>query len=430
MRIIPLLIGKKKLALVSGLVWHPLQRTGSARAKEIIGFAKESSFDFKVIRGTDSAHVGFGQKSDGVAVGQISAAAVIADALVLVEGNRNFLMAVELPDEDKQFMFVSAHEGVILADGDMVGTEEEIRAKLTADSTYGGWSAIICPDSWGVSKSVEKDFYDFFNEKSLSKSRKWETSTVFVDYRKVGVPIVLGVLVIGSAFFGANWWKQGQLLKLEQLRLINERLSKSEVRPPPEPVKPWPTLLKPETFVAACGEALTTVGVTAGNWRLSSLICTIDGMAFSWTKPNETAWISHLQAIRPGVKIADDGLSASLIQPLRFQMKPGPEEVLPPSAEITLRYYDLASRYGMDIHLDRPVEPPAPAPLPGQTATQLPPAPPPFWVEMPIQIKTIIKPVEAIEAIDYPGLRIQKISYANTSGFMQYTLTGFQYARR
>jgi Pilin accessory protein (PilO) len=62
MRAFEFKVGKKKLDLVAGLVWHPVHQSGSARTKEIRDFAKTSGHDFKVLRGTESPHVGFAKK--------------------------------------------------------------------------------------------------------------------------------------------------------------------------------------------------------------------------------------------------------------------------------------------------------------------------------------------------------------------------------
>lgn len=430
MRIISILAGKKKLDLISGLVWHPLRNTGSARAKEIRNFARESSFDFQVIRGTDSAHIGFAKKIEGAKSGQVSAAAVIAQSLAVVNGKSNFLFATALPDDPSQYLFVSAHQGVILVDGDMVGSAEEIRMRLTQDATYGGWNAIICPSSWGVPKSIEKNLSYFLNEKSLKSAEKWAIRETKFDSKRVVVPTVLLLALVGAGLYGANLWKKDQVLKFEQMRLLNERMLKSQEVAPIEAVKPWLKMVKPDAFVAACGQAFAQVGVAAGNWRLKSIECAPSGLSVAWSKPNDMAWVSHLKQLRPEAKISDDGLTATVLQPLRFQAQNDALEELPAAEGISLRYFDVASRYGMAITLLPPLAPPAPANLPGQEASSVPAVLPPFWVEIPVRIETTIDPAEAIRVASQQGLRIQSISYANATGFTQYTLSGVQYARR
>lgn len=430
MRITSILAGKKKLDLISGLIWHPLRNTGSARTKEIRTFAKESSFDFQVLRGTDPAHIGFAKKSDGAKAGQISSAAVIAQSLAVVNGKRNFLFAVALPDDPLQYMFVSAHQGVILVDGDIVGSAEDIRMRLTQDATYGGWGAIICPSSWGVPKSIEKSFSYFFNEKSLKTGEKWAIKETKFDSKKVLLPAVVLLILVGAGLYGTNLWKVNQAFKLEEMRLLKEKMLKSQEAPPVQAVKPWPAMLKPAPFVAACAEAYAHVGVTAGNWRLKSIDCTTGGLSITWSKPNEMAWVSHLKQIRPEAKISEDGLTASINEPLRFKADADELEELPAADGINLPYFDTASRYAMSITLSPPLAPPAPVTLPGQESSKAPVVVPPFWVEIPVRIETLIDPVKAIGLVSQTGLRIQKISYAITTGPMQYTLTGVQYARR
>src|SRR6478672_10027831 len=117
MDFITLELDGRRHELVAGLVWHPLQGTGAARAREILAFAGEADANLKLLRGDDPAHVGLARKSDGARAGQVAAAAVIADALAQ-EGRRSVLAALQLPEAPGKLLYLAMRDGVILADGD------------------------------------------------------------------------------------------------------------------------------------------------------------------------------------------------------------------------------------------------------------------------------------------------------------------------
>lgn len=440
MRIIEFTVGKKKLELVAGLVWHPVHTTGSARAKEIRELSKTSALDLKVLRGTESPHVGFAKKSEGGKAGQISAAAVIADTISASESVRNFLVALRIPDDKEslkllqnrtadQYIFVAVHDGVILADGDMVGTRDEVRVRLTGDSSYEAWEVIICPGDWGVARSQDKDFADIVSEDSLKSPKRWALKEVTIAWKKAILPLILIAVVATGSTFGFKYWTQKKAAEAELLRIQSEEVAKGQRATIAEPTKPWPTMPFAVSFAAACSAAFQRVGMTAGNWQIKDIECSEGKLTVNWAKPNESAWISHLQAVRPDAQFSVDGLSASVSVPVTTQASNDFTEVLPSQNGISLRYYDLASRYGMAVRVEASAAPATPAALPGQQAGQQAPVAPLSWAVLNVQVTTNIDPVQAAGVLSYPGLRLQKITYANKSGLLQYQLSGVQYVR-
>lgn len=414
------------MELVAGLVWHPVHQTGSARTKEIASLAKSSALDLKVMRGVDSPHVGFAKKSDGGKAGQIAAAAVIADAVSAASSIRNLLVAIRIPDDKGQYIFVAVHGGVILADGDMVGTRDEVRVRLTSDTSYGSWDAIICPGDWGVGNSQEKDFAEFFNDEALKGMNKWALKEVSFAWEKYLIPAVSVAILVTGAAFGVNYWSHKKAAAAEALRVQNELIAEGQKATIAAPIKPWPLLPLSMPFAVACSDAHQRVGETAGNWRLVAIDCADGSLTARWEKPDDSAWISHLKAIRPDAVIASDGLSASVTTAAMASPSNNFKEVLPPQAGISLRYYDLAARFGMAVRVDPPVAPVAAPLLPGQQATPQVVAPP-AWLELNVQVITSMDPVQAVGVLSYPGLRLKKISYTNKAGRIQYQLTGVQY---
>ena len=433
MRIIELTVGKKRVELVAGLVWHLLQDAGSGRAKEALAYAVQTESDLKVMRGTESPHIGFAKKSEGAKAGQIAAAAVIADAYANDSAGQHMLVALKLPDDARQrhgtYVFVSVVRGVILADGDVLGSRDEIRVRFVEAVTFGGWGVIICPGDWGIPNSDDKEFSHFFNEKTLKSPGKWALNETTIAWRKYVAPVIIIAAVALGGTYGWKVWSQKKAAAAAALRLQQEEAARGQRIAPAQPLKPWTLMPAPVPFAVACADALRSAGQTGGNWVLSSKICEGGNLTVTWQKPNERAWISHLAAVRPDASFTADGQSASVTRPASAPPSNDFTEVLPPQHSTRLRFLDLASRYGMAIRIDAAQAPPSPPKPPGQAAGPAAPIVPPSWAELDLLVSTNIDPAQAADVLNMPGFRLKKITYVDTAGAMQYQLYGVQYVQ-
>ncbi len=429
MRIIELNVGKKKIELVAGLVWHLLQDAGSGRAKEALAYAAQTESDLKVMRGTESPHIGFAKKSEGAKAGQIAAAAVIADAFSDDSAGQHMLVALQLPDDPGTYMFVSVVRGVILADGDVLGSRDEIRVRFVEAVTFGGWGVIICPGDWGIPNSDDKEFSHFFNEKTLKAPSKWALRETTIAWRKYVAPaIVIAAVALGGTY-GWKTWSQKKAAAAAALRLQQEEAARGQRVAPTAPPKPWPLMPAPVLFATACEDALTRAGLSGGNWVRSSINCEGGTLTVSWQRPNERAWISHLAAVRPDAAFTADGQGASVTRTAYAPPSNDFAEILPPQHSTRLRFLDLASRYGMALRIDAAPAPSAPPTLPGQAAGTAAAVIPPSWAELNVVVNTNIDPAQAVGVLNMPGFRLKKISYVYDAGAMQYQLYGVQYVQ-
>lgn len=429
MRIIELEINRKRLELVSGLVWHPLQASGSARAKDLLSFAKAGECDLKVLRGDEAPHVGLARRKKGAKVGHISAAAMVADALA-AENKRNFLAAIPLPDDPNSVLFVAVRDSIILADGDYVDAAQAVRQRIAEDTAYGGWDIVVCPDEWHVPGSTSRAFDDFFSPAQLKKAKQWRLKEVQVDIRRTAILVGLCAAVAIGGTYGWKLWKtyqadsaaavEAQRAQQEQEAAARAQAALANATPP----HPWPLLPRAPEFAKACAQAFASVGTIAGNWRLDGAGCENGQLSVRWVKNGDTAWISHLKAVRPNAVIAGDGQSATVTVPIAAAASGETGEQLQHPLGLRLRYFELGSRFGLVAKLEAPQAPAAIQKPPGQAT------PPPQWNEMPIQVSSPLDPIETALVVDSPGLRFTKLVFSFTKdGLPQYQFTGVQYVR-
>jgi len=423
---------RKRHEMVAGLLWHPLQASGSARAKEILAYAQAGGADLKVLRGDEAPHVGLASTREARA-GQLSAAAVIADALA-AEGRRSVLVALRLPQDAARVLYLAVRDNVILADGDMVAAEEDIKTRLAGDRAYGGWDLVICPEDWGFADAEARTLESFFTPQALKKTAGWQLHEVRVDVRRLALAgILMAALALGGLYGYTAWQKRQALARaLAEAQQAQADLEAAErgrksaaVKPPP---RPWPAMPSARSFAHACASTFARIGTTAGNWRLDGAACENGQLSVRWVKGSEAAWVSHLKAVRPNAVIAADGLSATVSLPIAAPPSGETGEQLQDATGLRLRYFDLASRYGMSIKVEAPPPPAPKQTLPGQSEPAAPPPPP--WAETAVQTTASFDPVEAASLLESPGLRFTRLVFAyGKDGLPQYQFTGVQYVR-
>jgi hypothetical protein len=436
-RVIQLRRQGRAVEVVAGLVWHPLDGTRAAGDRQVRRLAESGGYDLKLLRGearAEARHVGLASRLDGIAIRQVSAAAVVADALV-AEGHRNLLVALPLPDQPNEVLFVSTQGGVILADGDTSGPAAEIQARLRADLAYGGWDLVVCPQAWDIAGAQARDFHSFFGEDALQDTRRWRLQRLRPDYRALALLGAGAGVLVAAAGYGVQHWRQAEARDLAPVAAQQALAQEAAARGKASPVEartaePWRAQARPPAFARACLEALARTGTTAGNWKLDGAACEQGQLSVRWTKAGDTAWVSHLQALRPSAVVAADGLSATVSTPLAAQAPqdaPEPLQALQSLEAARLRYFDLAPRFGMVIRAQPPVAAGAAPALPGQAP--LPP-PAPAWAEAPLQVAVGFDPAQAAALLDAPGLRFHRLVVTwSRDGLPLYQFTGVHYVR-
>ncbi len=140
---------------VSGLFWQPLPGASAHQRKlEMKEVAEEQDFDLAVQRTSGMPQAGFGALADGVKPGMLSVAAMVSKSLEVANRDRSFLCALPVPGN--KWLYVAQREGVLLHDGDLLGTEESIRARLHNDLSLADWQTVFAPAQWGIPNATER----------------------------------------------------------------------------------------------------------------------------------------------------------------------------------------------------------------------------------------------------------------------------------
>ncbi len=159
MRVFDLENGKRPLSVVAGLTWHPLVPDNFKR--ELKPLSIDLAADLYVYRKSNKSMVGFAKSEDGAKAGQVPIALVIAQCLDEESEPINALVAVEVPDSNTNgepaYIYVLIRDGFVLADGDQVGNEDQIRTRFLSDLSVSGWDLLIAPEHWKVNKATSRD---------------------------------------------------------------------------------------------------------------------------------------------------------------------------------------------------------------------------------------------------------------------------------
>lgn len=421
----------KSKVFVAGLFWTPLHSaTTSARMAEVQKLAQEGDgADLFVMRTSGVPQVGLGSSSsigrrqtDGIQKGMYSAAAVISKTVEVEGGEKSFLCAVKI--DSNRYYYCAQSEGIILHDGDIIGSEDEIRARMMSDVAGNDWKLIYAPRHWTITGSSDREFQSFLpvNGKGRVAYKTWwalrPISNGKINFRRILPLLVIGLLVVGG-FSGWKYYEKQKMEKeLAELAALQAAAASGKSQQPV--VLPWKNSPSAIDFVAGCDSASASlVHHWPANWKMTENTCTNGVYTFGWARP-EGAWLSQLLEIVPNANLAEDGNTATLQVP--FKLVPSADEGAP-EAVSRMRYLNnLSQQLSLGITFTR-VAPPAP--LPG---VQAPPPPPYKEFDWKINGKSI-PPALLAAQMQGPAFRITRITTVYKDGSTIWNLEGKQYVR-
>ncbi len=414
---------------ICGLFWQPLPgATTRARKAEIEKIAAEQKFDLAVVRSSGAPQVGFGSTSTGMRPGMLSAAAMVSKTFEVEGGDRNFLCAIVVPENNGRWLYVAQREGVLLHDGDLLGSEDEVRSRLLTDMSLSDWQTIIAPDHWGVSGAEERNFLDFFPKKGsrLDYKKWWGLKPVKANWRdliKAYWPVLLLVAIGLASTVGYSQWQKYRAAQ-EQARIaraIAEQAAAANV--PIKPEHPWKKSPRASAFVDTCVAAFGSVRTFwPGNWTLRDVTCGNGVLKVVWIRQDH-GWIEHLQAMEPRATFSADGATAMLTLPL--SLSTGEDESAPVESDRMLELNNGAQRFGIKATLSVP---PGPAALPGDKPGAQPVVN--DWKTLAWAVKgSALPPAVIVKAMDGNGFRLNTIQAVFSGGVMNWNLEGVQYVQ-
>lgn len=409
---------------IAGLFWQPLPGgTASARKHEVEKIAAEQKFDLMVVRTTGISQVGFTSLSEGAKPGMLSAAAMISKT-VEVEGlDRNLLCATEIGNG--KWLYVAQREGVILHNGDFIGTEDEVRSRMLTDLSLSDWETLFAPAHWGVQKSIDRPFKSFFPKKKggrIAYRSWWALKPVKKSFRPYLPFIALACVGVFAAYGISQWMKQ----RAAKEAALNEQMAQASMQQA-QPVKlehPWKAQPRAMEFAKGCDKAFSQVRTLwPGNWDFVEAICEGNALTVSWLRQDH-GWVSHLQAQIPNAVISKDGSAASQVIP--FEVRVGEDEHAPQEKERLWSLYSESQKLRYyKISISSPQEPVA---LPGDKPTN--PAAVKDWKELAFHVTgTMLPPITALQKMDGNGLRVKRISKSYINGVLSWKMEGIQYVQ-
>ena len=183
--------------------------------------SEEQDFDLAVQRTSGVPQVGFGSVADGVRAGMLSVAAMVSKSLEVANRDRSFLCAMQVPGGN--WIYVAQREGVVLHDGDLLGNEETIRARMMTDMSLIEWQTVFAPKHWGIPHAMERTFEELLPKRGAKYSFKswWEIRPIrntWLDAILGNWMVSAGAIVLLVGFGGYYFWEQWQTRKaMEEL---------------------------------------------------------------------------------------------------------------------------------------------------------------------------------------------------------------------
>lgn len=422
---------EKNKDFVSGLFWTPLSGSPGdetrsllkSAGKETQKLADEMSFNMAVWRDKGALQVGFGNSIDGVHEGCFSVAAAIADTIEEETGAKNFLCTVEAPNG--KWIFVAQRDGVILAEGDKFGVEDQIRSEMLNNLSVGyDWDVIYAPAHWGISHSEERTLEQLLpsGKKGVVYRNEWKLSPVKPSHKK-NLILLIAIGSIGfMAYLGNQYYqdyKTAQRLA-EEARIA---LEMQQANPHVPVVPPWHAQPRAQDAFLACMAGFDRFGsFWPGNWTPISADCRNNNVSAMWRR-GEQGWIEHLAQSRPEISVSNDGNVASHAMAIGEIEKNNNTEDLPDGRIRTLEILSKAQRYGIQVGITEEMLPPG---LPGQPAEQAPPQ----WRELQIRADGQgLPPSVLLEIMDGEAFRLESVMMNFNLGSISWSMEGKQYVQ-
>ncbi|MDB5798434.1 MAG: hypothetical protein JWP36_2336 [Paucimonas sp.] len=430
---------QRGFAFIGGLFWQPLPGVSPAqRKRELQRIAKEQAFDLMVLPNTEIAQVGYASEAEGAHQGVVSIAAAFAHSAQAQGLQRSLLFAG--PIDNDNWYYYAQRDGLILFNGDRIGSEDEVRALLQADLEATEWDAVFAPAAWAVRGSNERPLADFLPANSRLQYRrsrrvrpvKTRMRDLLVYWRWGAGVLVVGLLVTGVA----QWRSIEAARQLAAYAAQQRELAALREADAARVVHAWKAQPRATTFAKACADTQDKiVTLWPGGWTFNGMNCANGALTVTWGRA-PGGWIEHLHAAHPEVQVDATGDVAKLV--LRLPALAGEDEAVSNERVRLNQLHQAAQRFGYPLKTSASVAPqaqgkagaPGQAPAQGQTPGKDGAKTGYDWREVPWSLDYSMLPaLEAVRALDGNGFRITSIDTRYANGVMSWSMKGTQYVR-
>lgn len=420
---------------VAGLFWQTLSQKD--RKKEAKALAEDLRFDYVVFRNSDMPQVGFAAAEDGAEEGLFSIAAMISKSLEMEGVTGNWMGAFLLPDGD--YAYVAIRDNIFLSDGDMIGSEQEVRQIMSTTFSLGDWDHIFAPQDFDFRSSEEKDIEDLIpSKKGKIKVHKWwalqptnkSGPSLNLGGKTAAVLFVIVIIGISAAGFKLYQNKQSQKLAAEQAKAIevarlkmfgDQAAKQKELQNAAQNSKPWADMVLPTELAEMCLNLIDSKMTGAGGWKPKQIVCDSQNITATYERAGST--IGNLLSVLPGAQVDQSGDKATYIISLAKSEYRNADD-LAKIQDGKLILMDKIQQIGAVGAVQDP--PPPQPPLPGSEQANNPiPVPP--WKKTNFTIDTKMSPDFAAAHISMPGLRVTKITMDGINDMPAWKLEGELY---
>ncbi|GAB0154502.1 type 4b pilus protein PilO2 [Marinobacterium sp. BA1] len=422
----------------AGLFWQPVNGDSRKEKPSLIGVGPETRKTARRLdncthiawRNGDTPHIGFLDKISPNTKEERNAkssAYILAESISKLHPHaRSFIAVFEIQDvSESMWLLVAQHDRIILADGDMHGSEDEVLAHFHQMlSLPMSWDLLIAPDHWGITNaSTDITFDGLLKEAEASKLILKQSS--LKPIKRSRKKLILSAICVLSLIALAVGSYKGIVLFQNYKDLQNNPAK--ELPPPPPP--PWTREPSAEDAIDACVTGVLNTEWVIGNWRLDAINClpTISGGSITANFLRAAdGWVSHAQEAVPDITFSNKGENGQIVHqlpPFDASKSSQIEQSSFPSRSV----FDLnMRRYSQELGIQIEVGAPRAAP----PITGRPDLPRPTWSTIDWSIRdTMVTPNILVEPMSNPGLRIKKVSASLSNGSLIWNIEGTQYAK-
>ncbi len=289
----------------AGLWWHPVDKSGKQRALAR-DLAKEDSELNAMAVLTNPPQVGVAAiesvrgKKHLPKVSSLAGAVKNALEAVSKGGNISANLRMPLPGKPNQSWCLCVSDGVILPEGDFVGTEEECgRVFIQNEKENSGieWTQRFEADSETEAYAFLEKLFAETVPKNIPKIQRIERPPYLLY-----TVLVLVVLLI-AGYFGFKLYRD--LKNQAYLQELRERANKHKKGPvrsnldnwtPPDPYKLFPRVWNNEpasnAVLSQCYDAASKLTLSNSGWEIHQLRCKDSGMEVSYRITSYGSYLS------------------------------------------------------------------------------------------------------------------------------------------